>query len=31
MTSGPHLHFEMLKDKDFVDPLNYMDLTKLGL
>ncbi len=31
MTSGPHLHFEMIKDKDFVDPLNYMDLTKLGL
>lgn len=31
MTSGPHLHFEMLKDKDFVDPLNYMDLTKLGM
>lgn len=31
MTSGAHLHFEMIKDKDFVDPLNYMDLTKLGI
>lgn len=29
MTSGPHLHMELFKDKQVVDPLDYMDLTIL--
>lgn len=30
MTSGPHLHMELFKDGENVDPLMYMDLTQLG-
>lgn len=26
MTSGPHLHFEVWKDKKSVDPLRFMSL-----
>lgn len=29
MTSWPHLHMELFKDKQVVDPLDYMDLTVL--
>jgi hypothetical protein len=29
ITSWPHLHFEVLKDKEHVDPLEYMDLSVL--
>jgi len=29
MTSGPHLHFEVLRDRQYADPLNYLDLTVL--
>lgn len=29
MTSGAHLHFELYKTRDSIDPLRFLDLTKL--
>jgi len=29
MTTWPHLHFEIFRDKEYVDPLEYLDLTEL--
>jgi len=29
MTSGAHLHFELYKNRESIDPLRYFDLTKL--
>jgi hypothetical protein len=29
MTSGPHLHFEVYKDRESVDPLRFLNLTHL--
>lgn len=30
MTSGAHLHFEVYKNRESVDPLRFLDLTQLG-
>lgn len=30
MTTWPHLHFEVYKDREYADPLNYLDLTELA-
>lgn len=30
MTSGAHLHFELYKNRDSIDPLRFLDLTKLN-
>lgn len=30
MTTWPHLHFEVYKDREYADPLNYLDLTVLA-
>ena len=30
MTSGAHLHFELYKNRDSIDPLRFLDLTKLS-
>jgi murein DD-endopeptidase MepM/ murein hydrolase activator NlpD len=27
MTSGPHLHYEVWKNKEAVDPLRFMDIS----
>lgn len=29
MTSGAHLHFELYKNRESIDPLRYLDLTRL--
>jgi murein DD-endopeptidase MepM/ murein hydrolase activator NlpD len=29
MTTGPHLHFEVFKDKESIDPLRILDISKL--
>jgi len=31
LTTGPHLHFELFRDKEYVDPLNFLDLSILSL
>jgi murein DD-endopeptidase MepM/ murein hydrolase activator NlpD len=30
MTTGAHLHFELYKNRDSIDPLRFLDLTKLS-
>lgn len=29
LTTGPHLHFELFRDKKYVDPLNFLDISIL--
>jgi murein DD-endopeptidase MepM/ murein hydrolase activator NlpD len=31
LSTGPHLHYEVLKDGTFQDPMNYMDIYKTAL
>jgi len=31
LSTGPHLHFEVIKDKTYRDPLNFLNLTNLSL
>ncbi len=31
LTTGPHLHFELYRDEQYVDPLNFLDISILSL
>lgn len=31
MSTGPHLHFELFKDKMYVDPISYLDISYLSI